>query len=357
MSRELEILHRRGLFTSLILVSFCLALSACGGGGGGVTSIPPPPPPPPPETTATVDVKTSWLNSPATRPGNYDLIGRLTLNGDVSGSHPIAPGSFFFEVARSFYDDPMTYQLLAPAGILPGGLTSAELIAYGDSWTISLDPPSWRRDDYPFGGDYVQYFGQRFTAYSKPADGGAETELFSFDLTRDTSVGYEAFGTKQLKSTLDYDLGYSYVAMGEWSWQVLDANGNPAGDSGSLLFVNGDRTPPSGIPLSGKASYDARTLGATSSSIPFQLTADFGERSIATEISQAAKFDVSGSAPFSNDGSFDILLTGTAGAQAATGTMNGAFFGPHAEQVGGTFAVGTAGGNVVAQDAFVGQQH
>jgi hypothetical protein len=37
--------------------------------------------------------------------------------------------------------------------------------------------------------------------------------------------------------------------------------------------------------------------------------------------------------------------------------MNGAFFGPHAEQVGGTFAVQRAGGTLLMQDAFVGQQH
>ena len=220
------------------------------------------------------------------------------------------------------------------------------------SRTISLDLPSWRRDDYPYSGDWVQYFGQRFTAFSKPTDGGAETELFSYDLTRDTSVAYQTLGDNQLKTTLDYDIGYSYVAMGEWSWQVLDLNGNPAGDSGSLLFVNGDRTPASGIPASGKATYDARSL----SNLLFTLTADFSQRSISTEISQASVFDVSGSAPFSSAGAFDIPLSGTVGAAAATGTVDGAFFGPHAEQVGGTFAVGPTGGGVTVQDAFVGRQ-
>jgi len=283
-------------------------------------------------------------------------MGRLTLNGDPSTSHIIAPGNFTIGVSRYFDDDPTNYELHAPAGVLPGGLTSASFSAYGDSWTINLDPPSWIRDDYPYGGDFIQYFGQRFTAFRKPDDGSAETELFSFDLTRDTLISYQPLGSNQLKTTLDYDIGYSYVAMGEWSWQVLDVNGNPAGESGSLLFVNGDRTPASGIPASGKATYGARTLGAMSSSIPFTLTADFGQRSIATQISQASVFDVSGSAPFSNDGSFNIPLSGTAGVEAATGTMDGAFFGPHAEQVGGTFAVGPAGGGILVQDAFVGQQ-
>jgi hypothetical protein len=36
--------------------------------------------------------------------------------------------------------------------------------------------------------------------------------------------------------------------------------------------------------------------------------------------------------------------------------MDGAFFGPHAEQVGGTFIVGPATGGITVQDAFVGQQ-
>ena len=358
MPFELRIFERRFLQSSSALLPLCLALSACGGGGGvGVASIPPPPPapPPPPETTASVDVQTAWLNSPATRPGGYDVIGRLIANGT---SQKIAPGDFTLIVSRQSDGVPTSYALQAPTGALPDGVTSIGVTGYGDSWTISLNPPSWTLDDYPFGGDYAQYFGQRFTAFSKPADGSAETKLFSYDLTRDTSVGYVSLDdNRQLKSTLDYDTGYSYVAMGEWSWQVLDLNGNPAGDSGSLLFVNGDRTPASGIPMSGTATYDARTLGAmANSSIPFTLTADFGERSISTEISQGSVFDVSGSAPFSNDGSFDIPLDGTAGAQAATGSMDGAFFGPHAEQVGGTFAVSPASGGILIQDAFVGQQ-
>lgn len=36
--------------------------------------------------------------------------------------------------------------------------------------------------------------------------------------------------------------------------------------------------------------------------------------------------------------------------------MNGAFFGPHAEQVGGVLALDRAGGTVLVQDVFVGRQ-
>jgi len=36
--------------------------------------------------------------------------------------------------------------------------------------------------------------------------------------------------------------------------------------------------------------------------------------------------------------------------------MNGAFFGPSAEQVGGVFAITRPEGTLLMQDAFVGQQ-
>jgi hypothetical protein len=173
--------------------------------------------------------------------------------------------------------------------------------------------------------------------------------------------------------------------MGEWSWSVVDLNGQAAGDSGKLLFVDGERTPPSGIPVSGTATYDARTLFGWVK-VPFSLVADFGQRSISTRIDQDYRYDptgdimdyplaagihVSGSAPFSNSGTFDIPLTGTVNyssgydintplappSTAVTGAMNGAFFGPHAEQVGGTFSLDRSNGTQVFEDAFVGRQH
>ena len=80
----------------------------------------------------------------------------------------------------------------------------------------------------------------------------ATTQLFSYDFTRGSTTTITSLGSgNSLRTTLDYDIGYSYVAMGEWSWRVVDLNGNAAGDFGDLLFVNGDRTPQAGIPASG----------------------------------------------------------------------------------------------------------
>lgn len=388
-------------FTSALPI--CLLLSACGGGGGGdshVASIPPPPTtlPPPPLSAVTVisgytlvnslDVQTNWLDSPATRNGNYDLIGRLTLTpqGAASSYRTLQPGEFTIATNLYFGQDSgdfPSYSLTVPSGILPAGLTSLGPASSISSWDINKNVAY--RYDYPYSGDYLQSIGQRLTAFDKAAD-GSETKLFSYDLTRGLANTQTSLGSgNTLKASLDYDIGYSYVAMGEWSWRVVDLNGAAAGDSGDLLFVNGDRTPAAGIPAMGTATYDARTLALLSSSgtqgIPFALTADFGQGMISAAIDQNYRYNsaagsggepilgihVDGSAPFSNDGLFDIPLTGTMNyaatnspttppVEAVTGDMHGAFFGPHAEQVGGVFDLDRANGTQLVQDAFVGQQ-
>jgi hypothetical protein len=394
MSRNPQSLDQRIRFASASVLPLWLLLSACGGGGGGGVASTPPPPPAPPSSTAapTIDVKTSWLPSPATSVGESGyLIGRLTLtpgNGDPSSSRVVAPGDFSIASAQPQADGPFQYTLNASAGILPGGLTSVSASSGEVSWDINLPPSQSYRYNNPYG-DWIQYFGQRLTAFSKGSD-GSETQFLSYDLTRG-SMGFSQplAPDRNLRTTLDYDIGYSYVAMGEWSWRVVDLNGAAAGDFGNLLFVEGDHTPQQGIPASGTATYDARSLALLSSSgtpgIPFSLTADFGLRTMAARIDQDYRYDptrspsddpilgihLAGSAPFSNDGynntNFDIPLTGTANysafnspstpaAEGVSGIMNGSFFGPHVEQVGGVFGIGRPDGILLMQDAFVGQQ-
>jgi len=335
----------------------------------------------------TLDVQTSWLDSPATRNGNYDVIGRLTVTpqgGGSSSSRAALPGEF--KMATNLYfgqdsGDIPTYSLAAPAGILPGGVTSLGPVSSISSWDINQNVAYRYENPY---GDFTQGLGQQLTAFDKAAD-GTETQLFSYDLTRASTNSITSLASgNSLRATLTYDIGDSYVSMGEWSWHVVDLDGKtvPGTESGQLLFASGERTPTSGIPVSGTATYDARSLLLRSSSgalgIPFTLTADFGVRTIAAQIDQDFKsfgdddpiqgIHVSGSAPFSNDGSFDIALAGTVNysyqnqatpppSQAATGEMNGAFFGPHAEQVGGSFFVQRSGDQQpLLQDTFVGQQ-
>jgi hypothetical protein len=336
----------------------------------------------------TLDVQTTWLNSPATRTGSYDLIGRLTTDpkpGDgLSLSRDVAPGDFTIAVSQPVVDKAFAYQLNAPPGILPAGVVSTFGGSIRSSWDINQTVAF--RYDTPYA-DFEQDLGQRLTAFDKAAD-GTETQLFSFDFTRGfATVTQQLNPSTQLETSLTYDIGYSYVAMGEWTWKLVDLNGAPDSDFGDLLFVDGDRTPTSGIPVSGTATYDAHSFALFGDSgargIPFTLTADFGQRTMSTEIDQdyvaptngpfgffaAAGIHVSGSAPFTNSGSFNIPLTGTATwdsednlvpdlpSQPVTGNMDGAFFGPHAEQVGGVFSLQTSTGDELLHDAFVGKQH
>jgi hypothetical protein len=293
----------------------------------------------------------------------------------------VAPGEFAITASQPVADRGFNYMLNAPAGIVPAGLISIQTGGPLISWDINLPPaPSYHYDN-PWE-DWVQYLGQRMTAFSKASD-GSETQFLSYDFTRgSTGTLQQLSSDKNLRTALDYDIGFSYVAMGEWSWRVVDLNGAAASDFGDLLFVNGDRTPASGIPISGTATYDAHTLALRSSSgtlgIPFALTADFGQRTISTRIDQDYRNDptddpvlgihVGGSASFSNIETFDIPLSGTVNyadfnvavtplSEAVTGAMNGAFFGPHAEQVGGVFSLQRPEGTPLMQDAFVGKQH
>ena len=122
MSRELRFRVRR-LATALI-PPLCMLLVACGGGGTGPSAVAsiPPPPPPPGVTTTSVEVHKSWLDSPATRAGSYDLIGRLTLtpgNGNPTTYRAVPLGEFSMTTSNS-----LAYTLSAPAGLLPGELSS-----------------------------------------------------------------------------------------------------------------------------------------------------------------------------------------------------------------------------------------
>ena len=403
MSHKLRFLARRINLASALIPPLCL-LSACGGGGGGAGIASPPPPPPAPSPTPTPTpnptptpaaaiVRTSWLPSPATTVGDSGfLLGRLTLtpgNGDPSSSRVVVPGDFTISSTLPKGNGPFQYTLNASAGILPGGLTSVSVSSGEISWDINLPPAQSHRYDNPYG-DWLQFVGQRLTASSKGSD-GSESQFLSYDLTRGSTGSLQPLTPdKNLRSTLYYDIGYSYVAMGEWSWRIVDLNGTAAGDFGDLLFVEGDRTPQQGIPASGTATYDARTLALFSSDgtagIPFMLTADFGQRTMSARIDQDYRYDptrnssddpilgihVAGSAAFANDGygntNFDIPLAGTANysafnspstppTEAVSGIMNGSFFGPQADQVGGVFGLGRPDGTLLMQDAFVGRKH
>ena len=151
-------LDRRNSLMGTVALPLCLVLSACGGGGGRRCRkhpAPPPPtptptPPPPPVSNAalttiggyslvnSLDVQTSWLESPATRAGNYDVIGRLTVTAGERRSD-FVPRTYCLANSPE-HCRPTTgfgYKLSAPAGILPEGLRSLGPDTIVGSWDIN----------------------------------------------------------------------------------------------------------------------------------------------------------------------------------------------------------------------------
>lgn len=385
MPRKLAFLDQFLLPARSIALPLCLLLSACGGEGSyGLASTPPPPaiptPAPSPTPTALLDVKVTPQDFQGTHAGTYDLVGRVisTPANGTSSTRMLAAGEASLTIAKQ--SDVLNFKLNAP-GLPVGGIAFPSPERF---WSPSAgDPSQFYENDQ--SGKWPQYLGQRLSFYRIHSDGSEELTGYS-DFGRGVSTSV-ATGTT---SMLTYNIGNSYVAMGEWASSVVTPGVAPSID---LLFVNGERTPSSGIPVSGTATYDARTLSLLSSyydsadpGIDFTLTADFGQRTIATRIDQDYQhydddyiygepaistaailgIHVGGSAAFSNDGSFNILLSGTVNFSATnalttppselvTGSMNGAFFGPHAEEIGGTFSLDRAAGPPI-KDAFIGHQ-
>jgi hypothetical protein len=111
------------------------------------------------------------------------------------------------------------------------------------------------------------------------------------------------------------------------------------------------------------------------------LTADFAQRTISTQISQdfhseqlgdsvggfavytTPGLDLHGTGVIASSGSLNIPLTGTMtvvpqnGAFSVTGALDGAFFGPNAEQIGGVYSVSGAPGTGAYSDAFIGTKN
>jgi hypothetical protein len=357
----------RGLHASRLATAslpLFLLLAACGGGSIELANIPPQPPTPKPTptpmpTVTSINVETSWIASPAAKSGTYDLLA-LTSESTVGGptSQQRRDGEFKLEVSKA--GSGFGYDLQAPSGFLSGSLTNTQLPVQSVSWDFNAGGPNYRYDN-PYG-DYPQLFGQNLTETEVYSD-GSQVIREDYDFNRAVVSGaiIDLPNDTRVSENMTFDAGLSYVAMGAWPWGTValnsDGSATPGDIKNTIYFAYGDRTPGSAIPASGTASYSARALGhASEAGIPFTLLANFGQRSIATQIDQGSLFDVSGSASFNNAGNFEIPLSGSAGSNAASGELSGAFFGPQAEQVGGVFSVQSQG-SVLIQDAFVGEHH
>lgn len=396
---QMATLHRSAA-TVLLLASATALLSACGGGGGSIASAPPPlAAAPTPAPAPSLAVVTTNLAAPATRPGTYDTIALIEHYpaGNPASSRLAAPSDVritTYQPGPTSNDVSYTIQFGSPD--LPGGLSSLTTVVEGESFNASANG-SFGGGRGP-GGQYPLRFGQELTATLTNSDGSRNVLLsqrYSTALPDQTSITVNG---KILDYELKYDIGLSFVSLGAWNWESFEPRerGGNLIEGGIVRFVHGDRTPAAAIPTSGTASYTATTLASSDGdyvtgfgyfvdhpALRFALTADFGQSSISTRINQAFNnascgdcftevtpgLDLSGTGSMARSGNFNIPLTGTMTSYvqgdlsapvatfAVSGALDGAFFGPHAEQIGGVFAVGQAPGAALFGDAFVGTRN
>lgn len=287
-----------------------LLLGACGGGGGGPrpepTPLPPPAPPPPPppppppafnESLLDLRASQSFDNDAATATGIYNEGG--TCNSCTSQRSSLTVR----------YD------------------------AAARSYTVSTDGRS-------------QTFGQPDidTAQSTP-----ELQVFS---RKEGSLTQSLSLTRPGTSG---PLNYRYVGLGVW--QRVNVSGSRA-DFSFDSFTYGLPTQAAATPRSGVGVYDVALIGAlgtTTRSHPIslsgtgKLTADFARGDILLSGSIVGTSAETRVREFNStfDGSARIAsgtnsFSGTMrffGSSPMTGTLDGRFFGPAAEEVGATFAV------------------
>ena len=406
--------HRNASLAALLAAP--LALAACGGGGGGgvnsAASAPPPvavAPTPTPAPASAVSVTIGTIPSPATRPGAYDTIARVDRY--PSGSPPgearsrlAAPADVritAYQPTSAPHDVSYTVQFAQQD--LPAGLSSLTTVVPGRSYDAS---PNGSFGSYRDAsrGQYPIKFGQDFAASVANSDGSQRTILSDRYANAAPDTTNATVDGKPFFHNATVDVGLSYVAFGSWAWGIDEpqsAGGNRI-EAGVVRLVYGDRTPAGTVPTTGRASYTATAAGigggfASNSTdvivheaLRFALVADFGQRSISTRITQDFKteafpdgdrgvqvlttpgFDLSGTGSFASAGSFSIPLAGTMTGYdprnsqlpifspttfAVSGALDGAFFGPAAEQVGGVFAVGLTPGASLYSDAFVGTRN
>lgn len=362
-----------------MLITTSLALAACGdggGGGGGLASAPAPDPNYHGTGQYSFTVQKPLAPAPAWNTGTYQGIAlvRNELNGD-NAQAPAGTVRLAVDTAAKTYTLTVSTGsvTVAPTLFSIPGLSNPT--GCGTCWTNT-------------------YIGSTVKSVTHWSDGIARPET---DGAGDATFGqYHSQTNLAGKKALDSFLTVSstpgrHVSLGYWS--LSEAPLNPDGTRGvtsawsSGQFAFGDRTAPGGIPASGTARYTVETpedylLNAANPIRATVFDVDFAAQSIAANISHSREFGLypdgaiccyggeefypdeatrvgtitlathaSGIAPISAAGDFNIALAGTAlvhtgrvdNAPVAdisspvSGAISGAFFGPQAGELGGTY--------------------
>lgn len=320
----------------------CLALAGCGGdGGGGTASIPPPP--------ASLTAKAAVNANPFQPTANESFVNDAvtgTITGTTDGG--VTSGSVGTANLTISYDaTAKTYALSAGGNsktISPTDL-QPQIPANSLPWTTSI---LFYAGSLPGGNVYG----------SGTSNGSSVEQVVLASGTQPNVLSPTAQAAARASNTFPVpDLKLSYVSFGQWT----KATTSGTSVSGSqTLFVYGAYTTDSQLPRSGSAEYGVNidgtyvTDGAKLLSSFGVLDANFatGKISITSNFNQELFYSAPSNIKpfFAPAGAFSASATmsstvnsfsGTfnyAGSVPVTGTINGKFYGPAAQEVGATFS-------------------
>ncbi|QIE41153.1 transferrin-binding protein-like solute binding protein [Rhodobacteraceae bacterium SC52] len=307
----------------VVVSALLLALSACGGGGGGS------------ETTEAVTPQPDFSNPIVIEPGD-PLPTDATMPVQISGTaiESIFGGGSGFQT----FGSPIAATLVTStntSGDASAGPDKLRLTANGETVEIDLRE-SVSSSDLTFDG----------TTFNISTDSGA--------FLIQPFASYTANPME-------------YAVYGGWAKTANAADGSTASDK--IRFGSfGSATPAASMPSSGPATYTGKSIGIASvtsgsgaligftSSDVTVATPDFNSVTIDSTNTTFSSLNAN---TLTNPDSLDFNATGTisgTGFTASptnagrTGSVNGQFYGPSAEEVGGTF--GISGSNVVYGGAF-----
>lgn len=306
-----------------------LTLGACGGGGGGSDG----------GTTETAAPETDFSDPIVVSPGD-SLPTDATMPVQLTGTaiESIFGGGNGFEAFGSPVDAILVTSTNT-SGDASAGPDKLQLTANGETVEIDLRE-TVESSDVTFDG----------TTFSITTDSG------SFLIQPFAS--YTA-------NTMEYSV------FGGWAKTANAADGSTASDK--IRFGSfGSETPAESMPSSGSATYTGKSIGLASvtsgelaligftSSDVTVTTPDFNSVTIDSTNTSFSSLDANS---LSNPETLDFNATGTISGTGFTasptnagrnGSVDGQFYGPSAEEVGGTF--GISGSNIAYGGAFGAKQ-
>lgn len=356
------------LVRNMVVVPLVLGLAACGGGGGGgVNTLPAPPVQPPPDNTTPPDT-----TPPDTTP--------------PGGSHPDGPGPG--ETGNTGLPDiPAPPDDAAPDTDMSGTVTLPSQTREG---TIAITAEG----EAPASGYADSGEGSGTLAYTLDGDGlitsltatgahssasfdvsaGGNTELIGLLPTTDLAEPGIVLATNGRSDILvlpSNDTGFEYQTFGVWATNIVPEE---TATYGAFTAAFDDTTPT--VPTTGSATFSGYAMGIYSGDETLGYIAntrfdvDFTGRTVAFTTSDerlgplngnttrpAEGLSISGTMTYANGAatfSGPLAATGKAAPAQLTGTGSGRFYGPVANELGGTFFLKSATEGLVG--AFGAQQ-